>query len=106
MASNVVKFSTLDSLRGFAAIAVALFHFYSNWAGYLAVDFFLVLSGFILSHSYLYKDNATSAIDFISHRVARLYPLHIFSLFTFVLVFAFINGKPPSYPEGTFFTFI
>ncbi len=100
------KFETLDSLRGFAAIVVAIFHFSSGWGGYLAVDFFLVLSGVILSHSYLYKDKATSPVKFISHRVARLYPLHIFTLFTFIFAFIYINNNFPHYADGTFFTFL
>jgi len=101
-----IRFSALDSLRGLAAIAVAIYHFKITWAGYLAVDFFLVLSGFILSHSYLYKENKISVVDFISHRLARLYPLHFFTLFTFIAAYLFVSGKMPRYPDGTLFTFL
>jgi len=106
MRNSNIKFETLDSLRGLAAIAVAIFHFSDNWGGYLAVDFFLVLSGFILSHSYLYKNKATSPVEFISHRIARLYPLHIFTLFSFIFVFIYINKTLPHYADGNFFTFL
>jgi len=106
MKKKSIQFLTLDALRGLAAIIVAIFHFSPWWGGYLAVDFFLVLSGFILSHSYLYKDNTTTVIDFIGHRLARLYPLHIFTLFTFIIASIFVNGSAPIYTDGTLFTFI
>ncbi len=106
MEEKPIKFLTLDSLRGFAALSVAIFHFSSDWGGYLAVDFFLVLSGFILSHSYLYRDKTISTTEFISHRIARLYPLHIFTLITFIFVSIIIHKHFPNYSDGTIFTLI
>jgi peptidoglycan/LPS O-acetylase OafA/YrhL len=106
MDGRPIKFLTLDSLRGIAALTVAIFHFSSDWAGYLAVDFFLVLSGFILSHSYLYRNNAISTTEFISHRMARLYPLHIFTLIIFIFVSIIIHKHFPYYSDGTIFTLI
>ena len=52
MSSNKDRFLTLDAMRGLAGISIAYFHILPTWPGYLAVDFFLVLSGFILSHVY------------------------------------------------------
>lgn len=99
------QFSALDSLRGFAAIAVAVFHFSSGgWGGYLAVDFFLVLSGFILSHRYLYKDEKTKPVEFVAHRLARLYPLHLYTLITFIGAWMLSSGGFPAYEDGTIFT--
>ena len=52
------RYHSLDALRGFAALAIVLFHFpvgNSGWwpvAGYLAVDVFFVMSGFILAGRY------------------------------------------------------
>lgn len=100
------KFHSLDALRGIAAIAVAVFHVTKIWAGYLAVDFFLVLSGFVLTHSYLYKVERVSLSAFIVNRFARLYPLHLFSLFTFILASFTLMGGLPNYPDGAFYTFI
>lgn len=102
---NQAQFETLDSLRGFAAIAIAVFHFSSSgWGGYLAVDFFLVLSGFILSHSYLYKYEAINPVEFIGHRLARLYPLHIYTLLTFICATLLVSNGLPSYEDGNLFT--
>lgn len=101
------RFSALDALRGFAAMSIAVFHFSgAGWGGYLAVDFFLVLSGFILAHSYLYRDEPTIPLAFISHRLARLFPLHIFTLLTFVAATLLISGRLPVYPDGNISTFI
>lgn len=100
-----VQFLTLDALRGFAALAIAVFHFSATgWGGYLAVDFFLVLSGFILSHSYLYKYEAISPLEFIGHRLARLYPLHIYTLLTFICASLLVSNGLPHYKDGTWFT--
>lgn len=72
------RFLALDALRGFAACAVAIFHFgiLENSTAYLAVDFFLVLSGFVLTHSYFRKPGL-GFFEFAYIRFARLYPLHL-----------------------------
>jgi len=43
----------LDALRGVAAVSVMLFHISNGWlpCGYLAVDMFFMLSGFVLAFS-------------------------------------------------------
>ncbi len=112
----MIKFDTLDALRGFAAIAVVVYHFHIiwaptgwgaiSWAGYLAVDFFLVLSGFILSHSYLFNKREISVTEFVSHRVSRLYPLHFFTLFIYIFVSLYIDKEFPKFLDGTIFTLI
>lgn len=46
--------------------------------GYLAVDVFFVLSGFILSYNYAGRiDSRPRYFSFIGHRIARIYPLHL-----------------------------
>ncbi|MFQ5900392.1 MAG: acyltransferase family protein [Thermodesulfobacteriota bacterium] len=99
---NKKRFNALDALRGFAAIMVVWYH-YGDGPGYLAVDFFLVLSGFVLSHSYLYSTE-TKAKTFIVNRIARLYPLHLFTLAIFVIMFFIYHGVLPTYKDGTLFT--
>ncbi len=91
----------LTPLRGVAALWVVLYHYtfqclptlnseaYTHLVqkGYLAVDLFFLLSGFVLTHVY---HDAFDVADrrnfwkFISARIARLYPLHLFVLLIFV----------------------
>ncbi len=77
-------FHCLDTLRGIAALLVAIFHLSNNrfgFAGYVLVDFFLVLSGFVLAHSYLYRSVAVGKWEFAVRRFARLWPMHVVALF-------------------------
>lgn len=87
-------FGALESMRGMAALTVALYH--TGWTnpvsdlafvrnGYLMVDFFFVLSGFVICHSYGGKiDSFRSFSRFIWLRLGRLYPLHVALLFVFL----------------------
>lgn len=99
-------FDALDGLRGLAALGVALFHWLLSFAGYLAVDFFLVLSGFILAHRYLHGRDGTGSGRFVLARLARLYPMHLFGLLSYALVLGWITGQFPRYPDGTLFTLV
>jgi len=85
--TNKQVFKSLDTFRGVAALGVAWAHFMPLPGAHLAVDFFFILSGFVLSHTYTYRDNQ-NPIDFVVKRVARLYPLHIFTLFIYLFVWA------------------
>lgn len=85
---------SLTALRFGAALMVVLFHFSDravagSWLhatairhGYLGVDLFFVLSGFILAHVYLraVETGQFRTIDFLRNRLARLYPLHVVTL--------------------------
>ncbi|WCL53188.1 acyltransferase family protein [Gimibacter soli] len=87
--------TSLESLRGICAILVLLFHIpWESQIGNLgivrhaslAVDFFFVLSGFVLSLNYADKLNTPSAlVTFMRRRFWRLYPLHLTVLFLFAL---------------------
>ncbi len=84
----------LTSLRFFAALIVLTYHYAETFApelrsasgiiakGYLGVDFFFVLSGFILTHVYLdaARDGRFSYADFLWARFARIYPLHLVTM--------------------------
>ncbi len=100
-----MKFETIIALRGLAAIIIALFHFSGGWAGYLAVEFFLVLCGFVLSHAYLYGSFAATPMQFITRRLVRLYPMHIFTLVSFAAVFFLSEQYLPPANDGRLFTF-
>lgn len=81
------KFLTLDALRGVAALTVVEFHT-ANFAGtrlvrhgYLAVDFFFMLSGFVLTFAYQGRlDAGWSTGAFLKARLIRLYPLYLLGL--------------------------
>lgn len=90
------RFLSLDAWRGICALLVALFHLpvyhvFKDRPGFanlqLCVDFFFVLSGFVLSHSASWhlKDR-TDAMRFMAQRLARLWPLHACILAAFVLL--------------------
>lgn len=105
--------SNLTPLRGIAALIVLFFHFDLFWGGpfagtlfatdttlfvkkgYLLVDFFFVLSGFIMCHVYgrLFTDSVgrPSFWQFMKARFARIYPLHLFTLAWAIGLFAAIT---------------
>lgn len=91
-------YELLDGLRGVAAIMVIWYHFFEAFAtspadqefnhGYLAVDFFFVLSGFVIS--YAYDDrwrNGLTAGRFIVKRIIRLQPMVVMGVILGVISF-------------------
>lgn len=76
----------LETLRGFAALAVAFFHFPSLSllyfeSGHLAVYFFFILSGFVITLNYFDRIiTLKDLIKFQTRRFFRLYPVHLFVL--------------------------
>src|SRR6267143_3981706 len=89
------RFVVLDSWRGIAACLVALFHLeayshlvYSHLRGvpfldnsWLFVDFFFVLSGFVIAANYQQRlIDGFGAGRFLLLRLGRLYPLHFVML--------------------------
>jgi len=119
-----MRFRAIDTFRGLAAILVILFHipdsvlFAGNQLiahGYMAVDFFFVLSGFVMSHSYLKRINdLPSAKDFAVKRFKRIYPLHLFTLLLFLCFEAtrfvvdqyFVPLNTPPFQNAGFWSFI
>ncbi|WP_298464432.1 acyltransferase [uncultured Erythrobacter sp.] len=101
------RFIALDSLRGIAALAIAYFHlqgdglllgstFHSRLA--IAVDFFFVLSGFVIFASYHERlAQGFSAGRFMFLRIARLWPLHV----TIVLAFVGLELVPLIFGDGS-----
>ena len=81
------KINSLETLRGFAALIIALYHYPSTSFlfakyGHLAVHFFFTLSGFVIALNYFDKiNNFKNLIKFQTKRFFRLYPIHIFVLF-------------------------
>ena len=88
-----MRFHVLDGWRGVCALLVALFHvnavghFYGLPVvrnGLLFVDFFFVLSGFVITHAYAERVSAGGVRDFIVRRIGRLWPLHMVLLAAFI----------------------
>ena len=84
-ADSKPHFEVLNGLRGVAALMVIWYHVFEAFAtspidqrfnhGYLAVDFFFVLSGFVISYAYDDRWNRMSIKDFFKRRLIRLHPL-------------------------------
>ncbi|MNS83360.1 Acyltransferase family protein [compost metagenome] len=92
MTPTPVDLRPLTALRFMAALWVVFYTFWPNLdvgflpnlaaKGYLGVELFFVLSGFILSHVYLhaFAEKRFSYRGFLWARIARVYPLHLFTL--------------------------
>ncbi|QMW22611.1 acyltransferase family protein [Sandaracinobacteroides saxicola] len=109
------RFEVLDALRGLCALLVCLFHFRVNspvadWAlvreSWLFVDFFFVLSGFVIACTYRQRlADGFGLLRFMGLRFGRVYPLHLFMLGLFVLSEAIgLSGVGASVMERDVFT--
>ncbi|MDY7021879.1 MAG: acyltransferase [Cyanobacteriota bacterium] len=108
----------LTSLRGIGALLILMLHFLYYFTrqlgqviqsqtqfffnGYLWVDFFFIMSGFVLTHVYVrtFSQEVTSKSyrSFIVARFARVYPLHFFMILPFLaleILRLFIPGTQP-----------
>jgi peptidoglycan/LPS O-acetylase OafA/YrhL len=80
-------YEILDGLRGVASILVVVFHVFETYSGdrfhqiinhgYLAVDFFFVLSGFVVAYAYDDRWGKMTQWDFYKRRLIRLQPMVI-----------------------------
>lgn len=99
------RYEILDGLRGVAAILVVAFHLFETYSkgpayqiinhGYLAVDFFFLLSGFVIGYAYDDRWNKMSTWQFFKRRLVRLHPMVIMGGFIGMLLFYF--GASPSF---------
>lgn len=87
----------LDSLRGICALAVAVFHFRTTGNltnleffrhSWMFVDFFFVLSGFVISAAYgaRFQAGTVSVGQFMGLRLGRIYPLHLAMILALLLL--------------------
>nr|WP_198018812.1 acyltransferase [Azorhizobium doebereinerae] len=105
----MARFEALDAWRGICALLVVLFHFCFIFTSplmdarlvanaYLFVDFFFVLSGFVVCHAYRDRlGDAASWLSFVVRRFGRLWPLHAVLLAAFVAFIGMVNLLP--HPE-------
>ncbi|MFZ4931214.1 acyltransferase family protein [Chryseobacterium sp. Mn2064] len=98
-------YEILDGLRGVAAIVVVFFHVFETFSngdhtqqminhGYLAVDFFFMLSGYVISYAYDNRWSQMTLKDFFLRRLVRLQPMIIIGSLVGALLFYF------QYSEG------
>jgi len=109
----------LEAFRGAFALVIVLHHLKINTFihssnfiqnGGLVVDFFFVLSGFIIAYNYLGKINSKKeVIAFQKKRFYRLYPLHLLTLIIFIfievlklLAIKYTSFKPTYVPFDSF----
>ena len=86
------RFLALDSFRGLFALSVVMFHMHLVGSiteidffrgSSLFVEFFFILSGFVITHGFAYKEDLKFS-SFAISRAFRLFPLHIFMLIVFL----------------------
>jgi peptidoglycan/LPS O-acetylase OafA/YrhL len=91
------RYEVLDGLRGVASLMVVAFHLFETYSqgpqhqiinhGYLAVDFFFVLSGFVVGYAYDDRWGRMSLRDFFKRRLVRLHPMVIMGTLIGALLF-------------------
>ena len=82
--------SDIDSLRGYAVVAVILYHFKVPFfqGGYIGVDIFFVISGYLIT-SIIFREIMDKKFDFINfyeRRIRRIIPILFFVLIISILV--------------------
>lgn len=95
-------YELLNGLRGVAAIMVIWYHIFEGFAtspidqrfnhGYLAVDFFFILSGFVIGYAYDDRWGRMSIKDFFKRRLIRLHPMVIMGAVLGTITF-YIQGS-------------
>ena len=93
------RYEILDGLRGVAAVFVVIYHLCESHFGlgsahplnhgYLAVDFFFALSGFVIGYAYDDRWDRMAVYTFFKRRFIRLHPMVIFGSMVGALLFYF-----------------
>ena len=99
------RYEILDGLRGVAALMVVLFHIFETYSrgpayqiinhGYLAVDFFFVLSGFVVGYAYDDRWDKMTTWGFFKRRLTRLHPMVIAGTLVGAALFFFSGNAFP-----------
>ncbi|NDV68866.1 acyltransferase [Dysgonomonas sp. 25] len=100
LADSKPHYEILDGLRGVAALVVVLFHVLEIYSGgdhaaqiinhgYLAVDFFFLLSGYVIGYAYDDRWGKMTLKDFFKRRIIRLQPMIIIGSIIGALLFYF-----------------
>lgn len=104
-ADSKPHYELLDGLRGVAALLVIWYHVFEGFAfagggmittinhGYLAVDFFFMLSGFVISYAYDDRlGKSMSLKDFFKRRLIRLHPMVIMGVMIGIVFYLLQGG--------------
>ena len=102
--SSKPHYEILDGLRGIAALLVVLFHVFEVHShgnhsrqiinhGYLAVDFFFMLSGYVISYAYDDRWNKMTLKDFFKRRIIRLHPMIMIGMALGAVLFYFQDSQ-------------
>ena len=99
------RYEILDGLRGVAALMVIVFHCFETYIpvfgtqivnhGYLAVDFFFVLSGFVIGYAYDDRWDKMTTWGFFKRRLTRLHPMVIAGTLVGAALFFFAGAGFP-----------
>ena len=99
------RYEILDGLRGVAALMVVVFHCFETYVpvfktqivnhGYLAVEFFFVLSGFVIGYAYDDRWDKMTTWGFFKRRLTRLHPMVIAGTLVGAALFFFSSGYFP-----------
>lgn len=96
-------YKILNGLRGVAALMVIWYHVFEAFAtspfdqkfnhGYLAVDFFFILSGFVIGYAYDDRWGKMKPKDFFKRRLIRLHPMIIMGTVLGVITYLIQGGE-------------
>ncbi|MCQ9104486.1 acyltransferase family protein [Vibrio alginolyticus] len=98
--SNIKYKPEIDGLRTLAVFSVIIYHINPLWlpSGFVGVDIFLVISGFLITNIILKSNESKSfsVIDFYSRRVKRIIPL-TYLILTVILTVGWFLSYPAIY---------
>ena len=98
----------IEGMRGLAVLFVVLYHLNNNFFfGYLGVDIFFVISGYVITKSLItsFDQNSSNVLsDFYSKRILRIYPVLLFIIVITLICYALL-GNISNY-EVVFKTFV
>lgn len=95
--TNKPHYEILDGLRGVAALMVLVYHVFEGFCtspldqrcnhGYLAVQFFFILSGFVIGYAYDDRWTRMGTVEFFKRRLIRLHPMVVVGILLGALSF-------------------
>ncbi len=96
------RYEILDGLRGVAAFYILIYHLFEGAGvmlghGYLGVDFFYALSGFVIGYAYDSRWGTMTMREFFKRRIIRLHPLVLMG--TFIGLAFFFWGESAAFPK-------